>query len=162
MPFRKPLRPIGNDARQGKCHVEVKHLLSVILSVACIIGCGENAEPTVPEPVPAVIDLAKGKVDARLIGTWKSQGETYTFSGDGKFKLHIDRMEQTGRSTSARRVADLSGRWSATAEAIMFSVEWGESGTRHRLLMKLSSQGQILELRPTFVTKAPPTIYKKS
>ena len=136
--------------------------LTILLIAGLLLGCGKNA---VEAPITAPpMDLALGKVDSRLVGAWKNPEETYTFSPDGTFKLHYDRMEQTGPSASnkARKVGDLSGKWSASPDALLLAVDKGENDTRHKLLFLLSEGGKSLELRATFLKKGQGTLYQKT
>jgi hypothetical protein len=73
-------------------------------------------------------------------------------------------MEQTGPSPSnkKRKVGDLSGKWAATDSTLMFEVEKGEDGAKHRLNLVISDGGKTMELRPTFMKKGVGTIYRRA
>jgi hypothetical protein len=136
--------------------------LAILFMAGAILGCGENNMEASLQTPPTVIDLSKGKVDPKLVGVWKNPGETYTFAKDGTFKMHFDRMEQTGPSATslARKVGDLSGEWSSTEDSLLLDVEKGENNTKHKMALFLRDGGKTLELRPTFMKQGVGTIYR--
>jgi hypothetical protein len=138
--------------------------LVVLLLAGSLLGCGESSvEASLTTPPPG-IDLSVGKTDPRLVGVWKNPNETYTFAADGSFKMHFDRMEQTGPSASSltRKFGDLAGNWSATNDSLLLEVLEGEKDSKHKMTLILSESGKTMELRPTFLKKGPGTVYVRT
>jgi len=144
--------------------VAKKPIYLFLAAATFVAACGKESEGVIygQPPTPPAVDLTSGKVDPKLVGTWKNPEETYNLSSDGTFKLHYDRMEQVGPSqgNKVRKVGDLSGKWSATDDSFMVEVDKGEK-SKHKMILLLRDSGNTLELRPTFKKNGPGTVYHR-
>lgn len=132
-----------------------------MLTAMLIVGCGKAAINGGTQASP--FDISKGTTDPELIGTWKSPTEKYKLASDGTFTMHYDRMEQVGPSAAnkVRKVGDIAGRWAVDGTSLMFLVEKGESGSKHKMDFDLSKDGKTLEIRATYVKKGAGMSYKR-
>ena len=136
----------------------------LLAAVTLVTACGKPPDEPISDVrlKPTTIDLSDGMTDPRLFGSWKNPEEAYTFLKDGTFHLHFDRMEQVGpsKSSKVRKTGDLSGKWSATKDYLLLSVEHGENA-KHKMILLVRDADRTMELRPTFLKKGPGTIYHR-